>query len=340
MKAALLKTWNDMSVTDVPKPVAGPGEALISMRYAGVCGSDITVYLGKHPTATAPVVIGHEILGTIEAIGPNAEGYKVGDRVTVEPLISCGTCGACRRGFEHVCKSLKLLGIHENGGYAEYTKTTVNKLVKVPDSLSDELAALSEPFAVGYHVVERSELKEGDTALVIGAGPIGIIVALSAKYHGASRVVITDLNAERLALAESLGIEGLHPADGDSLKEILRITDGEGFDCVYEASASRGGMLMSTDACRIRGTIVPLSLAGVPTDFCVGKVSFKEMRLVGSRVYTMEHFRGGVKMLADLAAQMDLNPLISDILPLDEAQKAIDMMRNGENRGKILIKTR
>lgn len=336
MKAALLKTWTDMEVVDMEKPVPAADEAVIAVRYAGVCGSDITVYNGKHPTATAPVVVGHEILGVIDQIGENSE-FKVGDRVTVEPLIQCGECDACRRGH-HICKSLKLLGIHENGGYAEYTKASVSKLVKIPDSLPDDVAALAEPFAVGYHVVARSELKKGDTALVIGAGPIGIIVGLAAAYAGASRVVITDLNPERLAMAESLGLEGLHPADGDSLAEILRITDGNGFDVVYEASASRGGMLMTTSACKIGGAIVPLSLAGVPTDFCVGVVSFKELRLIGSRVYTYEHFRDGVKMLADIAEKVDLHPLISDILPLSDAQKAVDMMMKGENKGKILIR--
>jgi len=260
--------------------------------------------------------------------------------VTVEPLISCGHCDACRRGYGHVCRSLKLLGIHENGGYAEYTKASVAKLVHVPDLLSDELAALSEPFAVGCHVVARSELRPGDTALVIGAGPIGIIVALSAQHAGAGRVVITDLNPCRLALAESLGIEPLRPSDGDALAEILRVSDGNGFDVVYEASASRGGILMSTQAARIHGTIVPLSLAGTPTEFGVGSVSFKELRLIGSRVYTMEHFRLGVAMLAEIAAARDLRPLVSDILPLGEAQRAIDMMMHGENNGKILIRTR
>ena len=336
MKAALLKAWTDMEVLDIEKPVPAADEAVIAVRYAGVCGSDITVYNGKHPTATAPVVVGHEILGVIEQIGDNSE-FSVGDRVTVNPLIACGECDACRRGH-HICSNLKLLGIHENGGYAEYTKAHIAKLVKIPDTLSDEIAALAEPFAVGCHVVRRSELKAGDTALVIGAGPIGIIIGLAAQHAGASRVVISDLNPARLALAELLGLEGLRLSDGDALAEIARITDGVCFDVVYEASASKAGMLMTTSACRIGGTIVPLALGGMPTDFCVGTVSFKELRLVGSRVYTDAHFRDGVNMLAEIAAKVDLHPLISDILPLDDAQTAIDMMMRGENKGKILIR--
>ncbi|MBE6612327.1 MAG: hypothetical protein E7632_07535 [Ruminococcaceae bacterium] len=335
MKAALLKTWNNMELTQLEKPVIGEGEALIRITYAGVCGSDITVYSGKHPTATAPVVIGHEIIGVIEEIAPN-DNFKVGDRVTVEPLISCGECEACRKGHKHVCKSLKLLGIHENGGYAEYTKASIDKLVKIPEGLSDELGALAEPFAVGYHVVARSGLVPGEDALVIGGGPIGLVVALSAMYAGGN-VVISEVNENRLALAESLGIKTVNPTKCDVNAAFAEMTNGNGFDVVYEASGSKPGILMTTDACKIRGRIVPLSLAGVPVEFTLGKVSFKEMSVIGSRVYTFEHFCKGVEMLAEIAAKKDIRPLVSDILPLDDAQKAIDMMKGGVNRGKILI---
>ncbi|MBO5218772.1 MAG: alcohol dehydrogenase catalytic domain-containing protein [Clostridia bacterium] len=335
MKAALLKTWENMELLDMEKPAIEAGEALIRVTYAGVCGSDITVYSGKHPTATAPVVIGHEIIGVIEEIGEN-ENFKVGDRVTVEPLISCGTCEACRKGHKHVCKSLKLLGIHENGGYAEYTKAAVNKLVKIPEGLSDEVGALAEPFAVGYHVVSRSGLEAGMDALVIGGGPIGIVVALSAMHKGAN-VYISEVNKNRLALAEKLGIKTINPTECDINAKIAELTNGNGFDVVYEASGSKPGILLSTDACKIRGTIVPLSLAGVPVEFCLGKVSFKEMSVIGSRVYPFDHFVAGVNMLAEIAAEKDIRPLISDILPLADAQKAIDMMKGGINCGKILI---
>jgi threonine dehydrogenase-like Zn-dependent dehydrogenase len=141
-----------------------------------------------------------------------------------------------------------------------------------------------------------------------------------------------------LALAKKLGIDGINPAACDAMAEFNKITDGCGFDVVFEASGSRAGILMTTDACRIRGTIVPMSLAGVPVEFVLGKVSFKELSVIGSRVYTFEHFKEGVKQLEKIASQMDLRPLVSDIIPLDEAQKAIDMMRSGKNKGKILIR--
>jgi 2-desacetyl-2-hydroxyethyl bacteriochlorophyllide A dehydrogenase len=336
MKACVLDDWQDMSVREIEKPSAGSGEAVIRVIYAGVCGSDVTVYSGKHPTATVPVVVGHEIIGIIEEINDGGD-FKVGDRVTVNPLISCGVCHACKNGYGHVCRGLKLLGIHVNGGYAEFTKSSVKSLVKIPPELSDKIGALSEPFAVGAHVTDRSGIKPGDKALVIGGGPIGIIVALCAKEAGAE-VILSEVNENRIAVSEKLGITCINPAKCDINSKIAELTNADGFDVVYEASGSKAGILLSTDACRIRGTIVPLSLSGAPVEFSLGKVSFKEMSVIGSRVYTPEHFVRGVDILTHLNSKINLETLISDILPLDEAASAIDMMISGKNNGKILIK--
>lgn len=339
MLAAMLENWEQISVKDIEKPVIQNGEALIKVLYAGVCGSDITVYDGKHPTATAPVVLGHEIIGIVEDICTDKPiEVGVGDRVAVDPLISCGICEACKKGFYHVCKNLKLLGIHENGGFAQYTKASVDKLIRLSDELSDEIAALAEPFAVGFHVISRSELRLGNTALVIGAGPIGMIIAIAAKAAGASKVVIAEINEKRLKLAQSMGFETINSKEVNVLDAINDKTDGNGFDVVFEVSGSKSGILLTTSACKIRGTIVPLSLSGTAVDFELGKVSFKEMRVVGTRVYPYMDFVGGVRLLERLSKEYDLNMLISDIVPLCETKKAINSMKSGVNISKILIK--
>jgi threonine dehydrogenase-like Zn-dependent dehydrogenase len=246
MKAALLKKWEDMQVIDIEKPKPDKDEALIRVIYAGVCGSDITVYSGKHPTATAPVVVGHEILGIVEEINSSKPlNFKAGDRVTVEPLISCGVCEACIKGYKHVCRSLKLLGIHENGGYAEYTKVSVDKVVKVDDDIPDRIAALAEPFAVGFHVISRSNLRLGDSALIIGAGPIGLIIAITASFAGASRIVISEVNENRRKLAEKLGFETIDPTKEDPMEAVNRYTNNTGFDVVFEVSGSKAGALLT-----------------------------------------------------------------------------------------------
>lgn len=338
VKAAILEEFSKMIVQDIPKPVLGNDEVLIRMKYAGVCGSDITVYTGKHPTATTPVVVGHEIIGTIEAVNTDKPtNLKIGDRVTVEPLISCGMCEACLSGHVHVCQSLKLLGIHENGGYAEYTKASINKVVKIEKEIDDRIAALAEPFAVGFHVISRSQLKHGNSVFIIGAGPIGMVIAIAAKAAGASRIVLSEVNDERVDVARAMGFEAFNPTKTDAMENINSITNGNGFDVVFEVSGSQQGILLTTKACKIRGTIVPLSLSGLPVEFELGKVSFKELSVIGTRVYCFEDFVSGVRLLEASAEQYDLSKLISDEFSIDNAQKAIDMMMAGKNTGKILI---
>ena len=336
MKAANLEAPRQLTVCDLPKPVAGPGEAVLKVKYAGICGSDITVYKGEHPTATLPVVPCHEILGTIESINAPGSSFQVGDRVTVDPLISCGVCEACRKGHTHVCKSLKLLGIHENGGFAEYVKVSVSKMVPVPQSLSDKVAALSEPFAVGYHSIYRSGIRLGDSALVIGGGPIGLVLALTARAAGAS-VVISEPNEQRESLAKSFGFTTINPAKEDAAAAIARLTGGDGFDVVFEASSSKAGILQMADACKIRGTMVPMGLGGKPVEFHLGKVSFKELSVVGTRVYEHYHFERGVQLLETLSKDYDLSKVATEIYPLEEIQKGFDEMLNGTATGKILI---
>lgn len=341
MKAALLREWEKLNVIETEKPVPKLGQALLKVKYAGVCGSDITVYKGKHPTATAPIIVGHEILGTIEELNNEQKGncgLKKGDRVAVYPLISCGICDACERGLKHVCKSLKLLGIHENGGYAEYVTADIKSLVKVSEKVSDKTAVLAEPFAVGFHVVKRSGLQIGDSVMVIGAGPIGIIIAFAARAAGASKILISEVNNKRISQAAKYGFDVVNPSEADINEKIKSYTGGRGFDKVFEVSGSKAGVLLTVDACTIGGTIVPLSLSGEAVPFILGKVSFKELKVVGSRVYTYSDFIGGVRLLEKLNDEYDLKDLISDEYELSDSQKAIDSMINGTNQGKIIIK--
>lgn len=337
MKTASLLSPKNLKICEKPKPVAGNEEAVIKIRYAGICGSDITVYKGEHPTATLPVIPGHEIIGTIESINSIDPGFKTGDRVVVDPLISCGKCEACIKGHKHVCSSLKLLGIHEDGGFAEYVKVSSGMLVKVPQALSDEVAALCEPFAVGYHVSYRSGIRAGDTVLIIGAGTIGMVLALVMREAG-GEVYISEINKKRIELAREFGFNVIDAGKTDTLEEILRATDGFGVDVVCDASGTQAGALLMTKACKIRGVMIPMGLSSKSMEFELGKVSFKEMTLVGSRVYEHYHFLRGVRMLEAISKQYDLARLSTECYTIDEIQKGIDDMLNGRNTGKILIR--
>jgi 2-desacetyl-2-hydroxyethyl bacteriochlorophyllide A dehydrogenase len=340
MKAAVLTEWNHIELQDLPMPEIGVGECLIRVTCAGVCGSDLHIYEGHHPTAVTPLVLGHEFVGVVEAIHPQTPtDVTAGDRVVVYPLISCGLCEACQQGNWHVCRDLKLLGIHTNGAFAQYVKVAAGKVIKVSHALPDRIAALTEPFAVGFHVNRRAGLKNGDTALVIGGGPIGLIVGMVARVGGAAQVVFSEINPARVELIQELGFTAVNPAEEDALARIRELSDDVGFDVVFEVSGSHSGLALVTQACRIRGTIVTVGFPSRKPELDVLQVIFKELTVVGSRVYTLSDFRKTVKMLENITAGnlFELHKLVSDTRTLDDLETALRIMKEGKNRGKILI---
>ena len=309
MKAAVLKTWLDLELCDIPVPVPGENEALIKVKRAGVCGSDITVYRGKHMTATVPTVLCHEILGTIESLPEGYDGkFKLGQRVLMNPIISCGKCAACQRGLPWVCENLKLLGIHVDGGFAEYTKVGVDKLVALDEDIPDEVAILGEPFAVGQHVMVNSQVQKGDKIFISGGATVGLYIAVFAKAAGAGRVIISEINEPRRKFVESMGIETINPTETDAM-----------------------------DLSRCGGKMLSLGLSGDAYPFVIGKVSFKEIKLIGNRLYSQEDFEQGVRFLEDNWREMHLDRMVTDRLGLSEINKAIQMMLDGTNICKIII---
>ena len=337
MKAAVLENWFDLQLKDIPIPVPGKDEALIKVIRAGVCGSDITVYKGKHMTATVPTVLSHEILGRIESLPEGYDGpFTVGQRVLMNPIISCGKCAACRRGLPHVCENLKLLGIHVDGGFAEYTKVGVDKLVAIDDDFPDEVAILGEPFAVGAHVMVNSDIQPGDKIFISGGATVGLYIAIFAKAAGAERVIISDINEPRRQFVESMGIETINPENTDAMDLMREVTDG-GFDIVYDTSGAPSCILQMPDLCRCGGKLLSLGLSGDAYPFIIGKVSFKEIRLIGNRLYSQQDFEAGVRFLEDNWKKLHLDRMVTDRLGLTEINRAIEMMLHGENICKIII---
>ncbi len=338
MKAAVLKNWLDLELCDIPKPVPGDNEALIKVRLAGVCGSDIVVYKGKHMTATVPTVLSHEILGTIESLPAGYEGkFTVGQRVLMNPIISCGECSACKRGLTHVCENLKLLGIHVDGGFAEYTKVAVDKLVALDEDIPDDVAILGEPFAVGYHVMVRSQLQKGDTVFISGGATVGLYIAIFARAFGAGRVIISEINEARRQFVESMGIETINPSETDAMDLMRTVTGGGGFDMVYDTSGAAACTLQMPDLCRCGGKMMSLNLSGDAYQFIIGKVSFKEITLIGNRLYSQEDFEKGVRFVEDNWKELRLDRMVTDRLTLGEIEKALHMMLDGQNICKIII---
>ena len=338
MKAAVLKNWLNVELEDLPIPVPNENEALIKVKLAGVCGSDINVYRGGHMTATVPRVLCHEILGTIEILPDGYTGpFHVGQRVLMNPVTSCGECAACKRGLYNVCENLKLHGIHTDGGFAEYTKINVERLVAIDDDFPDEVAILGEPFANGVHVMHRTDLQPGDTVYISGGATVGLYIAIFAKAYGASRVIVSEINEPRRQLAASLGLETINPLETDPMDKMREVTGGGGYDVVYDASGAEVCVLQMTDLCRCGGKMMSLSHSGSPFKFMLGKVSFKEITVIGNRLYSQEEFEAGVRFLEDNWKAMHLDRMVTDRLGLSEIKTALDMMLTGKNLCKIII---
>lgn len=338
MRAAVLKNWLDLELCDIPKPVPNDNEALIKVTLAGVCGSDITVYRGKHMTATVPTVLSHEILGTVESLPAGYNGkFKLGQRVLMNPIISCGECSACKRGLTWVCENLKLLGIHVDGGFAEYTKVGVDKLVALDEDIPDDVAILGEPFAVGQHVMVNSKVQPGDKIFISGGATVGLYIAVFAKAAGAERVIISEINEPRRKFVESMGIETINPTETDAMDLMREVTGGGGFDIVYDTSGAPSCVLQMPDLCRCGGKMLSLGLSGDAYQFIIGKVSFKEIKLIGNRLYSQEDFEQGVRFVEDNWRKLGLDRMVTDRLTLSEISTAFDMMLTGKNICKIII---
>lgn len=321
MKALVYEGAKKAVVRDIEEPKSSEGRLKVSVKYCGVCGSDIGIYLGTHPRAKAPLIFGHEFLGIIEEDGKK---FKKGDRVVAYPLLSCGHCRACREGNEHVCNTLGLIGIDVDGGICESLYVDENVLFKVPDQVSDKAAVTTEPLAVIVHALHQIDFKTRETAVVIGAGPIGILTGIVLKHSGAEKVYISDIFEKRLKLAQELGLTPINPNKG-SLKELVyEATEGEGCDVLFECSGSATAVKEMTDIVRVKGRICMTAVHKTPHEVNLQAINFKEQSLVGTRVYTKEEFGQAVRFTERI--QSDLEKVVSHIVPLSESDKVFDMI--------------
>lgn len=314
MRAAVFDAPFALRLGEVARPEPGPGEAVVLVAAAGLCAGDLYIFLGKSPYATYPCIGGHEISGTVAALGPGASGVAVGDRVVVEPFIGCGTCHACRVGKPNCCANLRIVGIHCDGGFAEHVRAPVANLHPVPDGLSLREAAFAEPLAIGVQACRRGEVAAGDRVLVLGAGPIGLAILEVARSRGAE-VWMSDINARRLDLAVSLGATAMRP---DHLAaDIAALTRGEGMPVVIEATGSPQVMEQTIDLVAAGGRIVIVGLAkkGEGVTFPGLDLTRKEVTLHGSRA-SADCFPEALRLLAGGAIRYTA---LATFLPLEEA---------------------
>jgi (R,R)-butanediol dehydrogenase/meso-butanediol dehydrogenase/diacetyl reductase len=325
MLAARYLGPNQIEAREVSLPSIQAGEALIRVEACGFCGSDINIVAGTHPRATAPLTIGHEVSGRIVEMAGRADGLSIGDRVTTYPLISCGRCYACKHGHPHVCRELRLFGFDVDGGMAEFVKLPAESLLKLPDDMPAQIGALIEPLAVAVHGVKRASLQDVKVATVLGAGPIGLLTALVAKARGIPHVLISDVLPSRLELAESVGLTAV-PAGAPLHNRTFDLSDQNGADLVFECAGHPSSAKEMTALVRSRGTIVNLGVFKKPVPVDMQAINFKEVEILGSRVYERTDFEAAV----DMAMTLPLEAIISRDFPLHDVSEAFKLFRAGD----------
>ncbi|MEE2753341.1 MAG: alcohol dehydrogenase catalytic domain-containing protein [Candidatus Latescibacterota bacterium] len=334
MKACVYADLETVEIHDIPKPVAAHDEVLIKVSRAGICGTDLHIFLGHMDQRVAkPLVMGHEMSGAlVEA--PAATGYRVGDRVVVEPTVFCGKCAACRRGHTHICQNLNFLGIDSAGAFQEYWNAPIDRLHRIPPELSDNAAAMIEPLAVAVHDVRRAQVELEDQAVVIGGGPIGLLVAHAARLDGAE-VIISEVNPYRLKMAESCGFRTVDPTQTDLTESVMDWTNGDGCDIVFEVSGSASGAKVMTELLRVRGRVCLVGVHPSPPEVDLHKFFWRELELIGCRVYQSVDFERAIRVAA--SRQIDLESLVSKVVPYEEASWGFKQMRDGGDIVKVLI---
>ncbi len=335
MKAGQYISEKKLDVSLVEKPSIKTGEALVKVSFAGICGTDMMIYFGKHPRAKAPLTMGHEFSGVIEEIADDSS-FSIGDRVVVEPTISCGKCPACQSGHANVCKTLRLIGIDMDGGFAEYVSVPIDRLHKMPDELPASIAALAEPVAVAIHTIRKSDLVVGENVAVLGAGPIGLLIGMVAKLNGANNIFISDISPYRLEKAEELGFIALDARKVDVTKEILSKTNGHGVDIVFEVAGSQTTANQMVEIVKTRGQIVVVSVFKQSPTIDFAKMHFNEISLTTTRCYSSDDFSTAISLMAQ--GKIDVAPIISHELPIEELEQGFLLMENPDESLKVLIK--
>ncbi|HFZ8994908.1 TPA: zinc-binding alcohol dehydrogenase family protein [Citrobacter freundii] len=288
---------------DIPTP--GEGEALIKIKFVGICGTDIHAWGGKQPFFSYPRVLGHEICGEIIDPGKNNSQFKQGQQVSVIPYLSCGECPACKSGRTNCCETISVIGVHQDGGFCEYLCVPVTNLLAA-DDIEPQAAALIEPFAISAHAVRRAALTPGEEVLVVGAGPIGLGVAAIAKADGAHVVVADTSSARREHVASRLGLPVLDPSAADFEEQLRRQFGGSLAQTVIDATGNPHAMNNAVNLIRHGGTIIFVGLFKGDLQFSDPEFHKKETTIMGSRNATPEDFAKVGRLMAEGKLNADM----------------------------------
>jgi len=342
MKAAVFKAVGQpLAVEDVPDPSPEASELVVKVGYCGICGTDLHATREGLTTAGCGQVLGHEYVGEIVEVGKEAKNsWQVGDRVCAMPFIGCGKCQPCANGHFFECQTKKTAGIDAPGGFAQYVTTGARETIRLPDSLELETAALIEPLAVGLHAVRIGGVKAGDRVMVMGAGPIGLTVALWSRFLGARDVVVSELAATRAELAKKMGATHvIQPNPGEGAEQLLEqfiAAAGGPPDVILECVGAPGLLQQCIEISAQRGKIVPVGVCEQPDSIMPFFGLVKEVNIQFAIAYTRDDFDTCVAMLAE--GRIDVAPMITDVVDLEALPDAFEALRTPSHQCKVLTR--
>lgn len=348
MKAALFHAKEDLRIEEVPEPSPGPGEVKLQNAFAGICGSDLHVYYSPeaagldlenpHPVtgSTLPQILGHEFSGTVTELGEGVTNVAVGDRVAVWPIYYCGECPACRKGMFNACQKIGFHGLSSNGGgMAEFTTVPASKLHVLPENVDLRLGALVEPMSVAWHAVGRSGVDAGGTALIAGAGPIGIGVWFALKARGIEKVLVSEPSADRRATIAALGATVIDPVNEDLAAAVSEISEGDGVDVAFDAAGAGPAITSALASLVPGGRVVVVAIHERPMEFLPTQLVMAETDIAGALAYLPEDFDAVIKAMSE--GVYDTTGWVDEV-SLDGVVDAIHALRGGVG-AKILVKS-
>ncbi len=311
------------------------GEVRLSVSYVGICGTDMHIYHGAMDQRVGPPsVIGHEMSGVVAELGDGVTDFKIGDRVVVRPLDWCGECHACKAGNTHVCQNLKFMGIDTPGAFQSSWTVKSRTLHKLPENVNQQQGALVEPLAVACHDINRAKVKAGENVVVLGGGPIGQLVALVAKAIGAE-VLVSEVNAQRREFAEKYGLKTVDPMQEDIFEVVNEWTDGKGAEAVFEVSGVQPAVDVMGEIAAVRGRICMVAIHTQKPQVDLFKFFWKELELVGARVYEAQDFEMAIELLAD--SKIDISAFVTSVTALDSIQDAFGGLDGNPSGMKALV---
>lgn len=339
MKALLLTEYKHLSLAEVPMPLLQPKDVLVRVAACGICGSDVHGYDGSSGRRIPPIVMGHEAAGTVAAVGPQVTGLRVGDRVTFDSTVYCGHCAYCLRGEVNLCDNRQVIGVscgdyRRAGAFAEYVTVPAHIVYPLPDSMSFPEAAMLEAVSVALHAVRVSALSGGETALVVGSGMIGLLTMQAARAAGCSRVLIADVDASRLKLAEEMGADAaLHLSGTELVQEVLRLAGG--VDVVFEAVGRNETVTASIGCVRKGGTVTLIGNIAPEVTLPLQQVVTRQIRLQGTAASAGEYPQA-IEMIA--SGKIKVKPLITAVAPLEQGPQWFERLYAREpNLMKVVL---